>query len=150
MLRDVGLERGCVGDLCCCARLAGVGQREFDQVRRIALALPEVTEQLSHGAPCFFVRDRAVCYYHDDHHGDGRISVWCPAPPGVQEELVSAEPERFFKPPMSAKGTFSGWLGVFLDTLGEDAVDWGEIAAILEDAFRQVAPKRLIVELDNR
>lgn len=89
-----------------------MGKRELDRVRRIALALPEVNERLSYGAPCFFIRDKwAVCYYHDDHHGDGRISLWCPAPPGVQEELVSTEPERFFKPPMSAKGTFSGWLG---------------------------------------
>ena len=63
---------------------------------------------------------------------------------------MSAEPERFFKPPMSAAGTFSGWLGVFLDTAGEHEVDWDEIAAILEDAFRTVAPKKLIVELDNR
>jgi hypothetical protein len=51
---------------------------------------------------------------------------------------------------MSAKGTFSGWLGVFLDTSGENKVDWDEIAAILEDAFRHVAPKKLIAELDNR
>src|SRR5207249_1932702 len=83
----------------------------FDRVRRLALALPDVNERLSHGALCFFVRDkRARCSYHDDHRGDGRISLWCPAPPGVQELLVSAEPERFFKPPMSATGTFSdGW-----------------------------------------
>lgn len=94
--------------------------------------------------------NRAICYYHDNHHRDGRISLWCPAPPGVQEELVSAEPERFFKPPMSATGAFSGWLGVFLDTSGENEVDWDEIAAILEDAFRTMAPKKLIAELDNR
>ncbi len=129
-----------------------MGERELDLVRRIVLALPEVNERLSHGAPCFFIRDRqALCYYHNDRHGDGRISLWCPAPPGVQEELVSAEPERFFKPPMSAKGTFSGWLEMFLDTSGENKVDLGrEIAAILEDAFRNVAPKKLIAELDNR
>jgi hypothetical protein len=128
-----------------------MGSRQLERVRRIVLALPEVNERLSHGEPCFFVRDkRPVCYYHDDHNGDGRISLWCPAPPGVQEELVSAEPERFFKPPMSATGTFSGWLGVFLDTPGETKADWEEIAAILEEAFRNVAPKKLIAELDNR
>lgn len=51
---------------------------------------------------------------------------------------------------MSAAGTFSGWLGVYLDTTGEISVDWTEIAAILEDAFRTVAPKKLIAELDHR
>jgi hypothetical protein len=127
-----------------------MGRRELDRVRRIALALPEVNERLSHGAPCFFVRDkRPLCYYHDDHRGDGRISVWCPAPSGVQEELVSAEPERFFRPPLSARGTFSGWLGVYLDTSGDNTVDWNEIAAILDDAFRILAPKALIAELDR-
>jgi hypothetical protein len=75
--------------------------------------LPDVHERLSHGEPCFFVRNtRALCYYHDDHHGDGRISLWCPAPPGLQQALVCTEPERFFKPPVSAKRTFSGWPGV--------------------------------------
>jgi len=128
-----------------------MGKRELDRVRRITLALPKVNERRSHGALCFFVRDqRPLCYYHDDHNGDGRISLWCPAPPGVQEELVSAEPERFFKPPMSARGTFSSWLGVYLDTSGKDKVDWGEIAAILEDAYRNVAPKTLIAELDRQ
>jgi hypothetical protein len=123
------------------------GDEILDQVRRIALALPEVNERPSHGEPCFFVQDkRPVCYFHDNHNGDGRISLWCPVPPGIQEEMVSAEPERFFKPPTSASGTFSGWLGVLLDT----SADCVEIAAILEDAFRTVAPKKLVAELDNR
>lgn len=123
----------------------------FDRVRSIAVALPGVSERVSHGEPCFFVGPtRALCYYHDDHNGDGRVSLWCPAPPGVQEDLVSAEPDRFFEPPMSASGTFSGWLGVSLDTTGDDAVDWDEIAAIVEDAYRLVAPKALIAELDAR
>ena len=128
-----------------------MGKRELARVRKIALALPEVNERLSHGEPCFFVRDkRPVCYYHDDHNGDGRISLWCPASCGAQEALVSTEPDRYFKPPMSANGIFSGWLGVFLDTSGESRVDWDEIAAILDDAYRNVAPKKLIAELDSR
>ncbi len=124
-----------------------MGKRELNRVRKVALALPEVNERLSHGAPCFFVQDeRALCYYHDDHRGDGRVSLWCPALLGIQQELVGAEPDRFFKPPTSAAGHFRDWVGVFLDT---SKVDWDEIAAILEDAFRTVAPKKLIAELDN-
>ena len=123
---------------------------ELVRVRAIALALPEVTERLSHGATCFFVRDkRPLCYFHD-HHNDDRVSLWCSAPPGMQAALVADEPTRFFKPPTSASGTFSDWLGVFLDPSGDAAVDWDEIAEILEDAFRLVAPATAVAELDRR
>lgn len=123
----------------------------FERVRAIASALPGVSERMSHGEPCFFVGGtRALCYFHDDHNGDGRVSMWCPAPPGIQEDLVSAEPAGFFRPPMSARGTFSTWLGVYLDGAGKDAVDWDEIGAIIEDAYRLAAPRRFIAELDGR
>ena len=128
-----------------------MGGHELDRLREIALALPEVSERLSHGARCFFVRDRRpLCYYHDHHRGDGRVSLWCPAPSGVPGELVSAEPQRFFEPQISTAGTFSGWLGSYLDTTGENSVDWNEIAGVLEDAFRIVAPKKLIAQLNDR
>jgi hypothetical protein len=131
-------------------RLDGMGQRELDRVRDIALAFPEVNERLSHGEPCFFVRDqRPLCYFHDDHNGDGRVSLWCRTPPAVQEELVNAEPQRFFRPPTSARGTFSGWLGVYLDTAPMKKADWDEVARILEDAYRNTAPKSLIAWLDR-
>lgn len=124
---------------------------QLDRVRGIALALPAVNERQSHGAPCFFVRDkRPLCYYHDDHRGDGRVSIWCPVQTELQGVLVANHPNRFFRPPTSTRGTFSGWLGVFLDTPGLNNVDWVEIAALLEDAFRLVAPRNLIAELDNR
>jgi hypothetical protein len=125
--------------------------RTLDRVRRIALALPGVNERVSHGEPCFFVCDkRPFCYFHDDHNGDGRISLWCPMPPGVQEEMVRAEPVRFFAPPTSSSGVFREWLGVYLDTTGPHRVDWPEIAAVLKDAFRHVAPASLVAELDQQ
>jgi hypothetical protein len=121
------------------------------RVRRIVSALPGVGERVSHGEPCFFIGEsRALCYYHDDHNGDGRISLWCPLPAGVADDLVNAEPGRFFRPPTSARGAFSTWLGVYLDTAGVDEVDWAEIAAIVEDAYRLVAPRTLVEELDGR
>jgi hypothetical protein len=119
-----------------------MGDDPLERVRRICLGLPEVTERLGHGAPTFFVRGkRSFVKYLDDHHGDGRLAIWCPAPPGLQGELVTEEPERFFVPPYVGH---SGWIGVRLDR----DPDWDEIAAIVEDAYRQVAPKKLIARLD--
>lgn len=125
-----------------------MGSSELDGIRKLALALPEVNERLSHGAPCFFVHNkRPLCYYHDDHRGDGRVSLWLPVRPGVQKEMIAAEPERFFKPQTSASGHFENWVGMFLDV---SELDWREIAAMLEEAFRTVAPKILVRELDER
>ena len=112
------------------------------EIRRICLALPETTERLSHGAPCFFVRDKkGFVYFHDDHHGDGRVAIWCAAPAGAQEQMVEAEPERFFRPPYVGH---RGWLGVRVDT----DPDWDEMAGIVAEAYRQVAPKALVAQLD--
>ena len=121
------------------------------RLRGIALALPGVTERVSHGAPCFFVADkRPICYFHDHHGGDDRVTLWCPAPSGVAEELAIAEPERFFQPATSKSGVFNGWLGVVLEPRCDQTIDWEEIAAVIEEAFRTVAPLRLVNELDGK
>ena len=115
---------------------------ELTRLRAVCLALPEVSERLSHGSPAWFIRGKkTLAMYADDHHGDGRLAVWCPAPPGVQEAMVYEEPERFFRPPYVGP---SGWLGVRLDR----EPDWDEIAGIIADAYRKVAPKRLSALLD--
>ncbi|MEL7159077.1 MAG: MmcQ/YjbR family DNA-binding protein [Actinomycetota bacterium] len=127
-----------------------MSQHLLDRVRQLALALPDVTERVSHHAPCSYVRKKPIGRFHDaDFAGDGRVALWCPAPSGVREELVAADPERFFAPTPSASGVFGDWIGVYLDTEGALAVDWQEIAAILEDAFRLQAPKTLVAKLDQ-
>ena len=118
-------------------------ERALARVRQICTALPEVTERLSHGAPAFFVRGkRTLAMFMDDHHGDGILGLWCPAFPGVQAELVEAEPDRFYRPPYVGP---SGWVGVRLDR----EVDWDEVAGILADSYRKVAPKSLARLLDD-
>ena len=51
-------------------------------MRGACLALPGATEKLSHGSPTFFVK-KSFLMFHDDHHGDGRLAVWCAAPEGA-------------------------------------------------------------------
>ena len=127
-----------------------MSEQLLGRLRETALALPEVTEVISHKAPAFYIRKRAFCRFHEfDFTGDGRISLWCQAEPGVAADMAAAEPARFFQPQPSAGGVFESWLGVYLDTTGPDAVDWDEIAAILADAYRQVAPKKLIARMDS-
>lgn len=113
------------------------------RLRALCMAMPEATERLSHGEPTFFVRGKRSFVMYAGHHHDDRLAFWCPAPPGVQEDLVETEPDRFFRPPYVGP---SGWLGVYLDV----PLDWDEIAAIVDDAYRKVAPKRLVAELDAR
>jgi hypothetical protein len=112
----------------------------LERLRALCMALPEVTEKVSHGEPTWFVRKSFVMFA--DHHHDDRLAFWCAAPPGAQEELVAAEPGRFFRPPYVGG---RGWLGVYLDV---PDVDWTEIEEIVTDAYRQVAPKRLVTRLD--
>jgi len=121
-----------------------VAPTPLDRVRAACLALPEVVERPSHGAPAFFVRSKVTFVtVMDDHHGDGRLALWCAAPVGAQEELVAANPARFFRPPYVGH---RGWLGVRID----GRPDWTEIGEIIEDAYRVVAPKILVAQLDSR
>jgi hypothetical protein len=117
----------------------------LDHLREICLAFPEVTERPSHSAPTFFVRGRTtfVTLWGDGHHDNEFPHLWCAAPPGAQEALVASDPDRFFRPPYVGH---RGWLGVRLDR----PVDWVELAELCEDAYRTVAPKRLVAELDRR
>ncbi len=108
------------------------------RLRALCLALPEVTEKRSHGEPTWFVR-RTFVMYAERHHDD-RLAFWCAAPPGVQEELVAEDPERFFRPPYVGH---RGWLGVYLDV----PLDWAELAEIVTEAYRVIAPKKLVAQL---
>jgi len=112
------------------------------KVRRICLSLPEVTERPSHGAPGFFVGKQFVMLWPDGHHDHQFPHLWCAAPDGAQDQLVVADPHRIFRPPYVGS---RGWLGVRLD----GRVDWGMVEALCEDAYRTVAPKRLLSQLDR-
>ena len=114
----------------------------LEGVRDAALALPETTERTSHSAPTFFVRKKTFVYFWDNHHDDGRVAIWASAPPRVQEEVIESEPDRFFRPPYVGH---RGWIGYRLDT---GSVDWGEVTAVVADAWRNVAPKTLVARLD--
>lgn len=114
----------------------------IERLRAICAALPEVEERLSHGEPCWFVQGKKTFVSLDDHHhGADHLAFWCPAPPGAQAQMIEEDPDRFFRPPYVGG---RGWLGVRIDR----SPDWAEVAAIVEEAYRQVAPKKLVALLD--
>jgi hypothetical protein len=114
----------------------------LERLRRLCLALPEVTERLSHGEPTWFVRDKKTFVTFADHHHDDRLAFWCAAPPGAQEAYVSSDPERYFRPPYVGG---RGWLGAYLDV----TADWAEIEEIVVEAYRVIAPARLVALLET-
>jgi hypothetical protein len=114
-----------------------------DRIRAICMNLPGVTEKLSHGSPAFFAGRQFLMLWIDGHHDNAFPHLWCAAPPGVQDELVTSEPDRFFRPPYVGG---RGWVGVRLDGV----IDWKEIEAVCEEAFRTVATKKLVASLDSK
>lgn len=115
----------------------------IERLRELCLALPEATERLSHGEPAWFVRGKKLFVTAAQYHHDDRLGFWCAAAPGEAAALVAADGERFFVPPYVGA---RGWLGVYLDA---DGVDWDEVAEIVTDAYRCVAPQRLSALLDE-
>lgn len=112
---------------------------QLARVRALCLALPAVTESPTHGAPTWFVNGRrSFAKYVDPalHRVDEpEPALWAAAPPGARHELVAADPGRFFGPPFGG----SGWVGMRLGGAEE-----AEVSEILEDAYRQVAPRYLV------
>jgi len=110
--------------------------RQLQRLRRICLALPGTVEKLSHGEPTFFVDKRGkgvFAMFSNNHHGNGHISVVVPAPPGLQEALIDEAPEAYYRPPYVGS---SGWVGIELARVGDDALE-GHI----REAWQLVAKK---------
>ncbi len=119
------------------ARTSAAGRPLLAKLESIALALPEAEKILNHGRPSFAVRDKTFVMFMDDHHGDGRIAIWCKAPPGDQADMVESDPKRYFVPPYVGP---RGWVGVRLDV---PKPSWKTIATIVRESYRMTAPKRL-------
>lgn len=113
-------------------------------VRSQCLSFPSVTERLSHGAPTFFIRERTsfVTLLMDGHHDLDFPHLVCAAPAGVQASLVASAQGTYFVPPYVG---VRGWVGVRLDR----EVTLEELEALCEQAYRTVAPRRLVELLDT-
>lgn len=109
----------------------------YADVRRIALALPEVEEKLTWETDLTLrVRDRIFAI-----GGEGSDRVSIKASLAGQAELIEMDPETFAK--SAYVGRF-GWVTVDLER-----VDPGLLESLLRDAWRRTAPKKLAATLDG-
>ena len=123
--------------------MTSMADNGLQRLRALCLSYPEVTERVSHGEPAWFLRSKKTFVTFANHHHDDRLAFWCAAPEGAQDVLVGSEPQRYFVPPYVGH---RGWLGVYLDV----EVDWDAVGLIVDDAYRCVAPKTLLAQLDPR
>jgi predicted DNA-binding protein (MmcQ/YjbR family) len=109
----------------------------FERVRALCLALPEAREKVTWGHPTYRVGEKM---FASSGANGGRPVATVKAPRGAQEALVAYDAGRYFVPAYVGK---AGWVGMYLD----GRADWAQVAALIEQSFRLVAPKRLTAKL---
>jgi predicted DNA-binding protein (MmcQ/YjbR family) len=114
----------------------------LERLSAICLELPEAKREVSGRHAAFRVRGRTFAYFLDDHHGDGIVGLNAKAAPGVAEQLIDAEPDRYYRP---AYLGHRGWLGLRLDTA---EVDWDAVTGVVVESYRLCAPKSLARSID--
>ncbi|CAM5326266.1 MmcQ/YjbR family DNA-binding protein [Streptomyces coeruleofuscus] len=105
---------------------------DAEDVRRIALSLPDTTEKIAWSMPTFRVAGKMFATLPED---ETSIAVRCPKE--ERDELVLAEPEKFWIADHEAQ---FAWVRARLDALEDE----GELRDILADSWRQAAPTRLL------
>lgn len=84
------------------------------------------------------VRGRRFGWFLDNHHGDGRLALTCKVPELVAAQMQTLLPTQFHSPKYVGN---KGWIGLWLDV---PKVDWAQVEVCLVEAYRTVAPKKLL------
>ncbi|GLJ91773.1 MmcQ/YjbR family DNA-binding protein [Streptomyces poonensis] len=105
---------------------------DAEDVRRIALSLPDTTEKIAWSMPTFRVAGKMFATLPEE---ETSVAVRCPK--GEREELVLAEPAKFW---VAEHEAYSAWVRVRLAALEDET----ELRDILADSWRQSAPPRLL------
>lgn len=113
----------------------------LDRLSAICLALPEAKREDKGHHMAFLIRRKIFAYYLNDHHGDGIVSVCCKVLPDENQQLVKANPRRFYLPAYIAS---RGWVALRLDL---PRVNWSEVKELVTGSYLQVAPKTLAATL---
>jgi hypothetical protein len=105
-----------------------------DDLRTLAIALPEAEEHDHFGRPSFRVRGKIFVTVHADGAG-ANLKL----PREEHEALVASRPDAF--------GTVT-WGQLIRTSVVLAAVEPGELAELVEEAWRTVAPKRVVAAFD--
>jgi predicted DNA-binding protein (MmcQ/YjbR family) len=110
----------------------------FDRIRDICLALPEAKEVEAWGHATYRAPKKMFAACGVDK--DGTASLGLKVGFDRQDELLTDS--RFFPNPYAAR---QGWVSLRL----QPKMDWAEVTALVTEAYRQVASKRLCKLLDK-
>ncbi|MEX0790022.1 MAG: MmcQ/YjbR family DNA-binding protein [Actinomycetota bacterium] len=113
-------------------------ERARQKLRELCLAFPEAAEVQAWGDPTYRVRNKIFAM----EKGAG-TEVWLKGQPGEQEALVEGDPDCYFVPLYVGS---RGWIGARLQA----GLDWGELADLIDQSYRLIAPKRLVAALDGQ
>lgn len=104
-----------------------------DDVRRIALSLPEVTERPWHGTPGWRVKDKSFLRIRSE--AEGALVVFV-ADLEDKEVLLATDPTKYF-----TTSHYDGYPTVLVDLA---AVEQDELTELIVDSWRVKAPKRVL------
>jgi hypothetical protein len=110
----------------------------FDDVRRLALGLPETDEHVTWGTDVNFRVGNKM--FAIGGEGSDRVSI--KASLETQSELLEMDPVTF------ARSAYVGRFGWVTVDLGR--VDPGLLESLVREAWRRTASKRLAATIDNR
>ena len=109
-----------------------------DDVRRLALSLPETTEKPWSGTPGWRVKDKSFVRIRSE--AEGALVVFV-ADLDEKEALLASEPEVFFTTPH-----YDGYPAVLVRL---EAVGIDELEELITESWRLKAPKRVLKAFDD-
>ena len=110
----------------------------LEQIRAIALDLPETEERASHGQPTFFAAGKMFAQFRHDHHGDDRtVIIVKTGDPEEASTLIENIPDLYSRPAYFR----AGWVGINLEPAD---TDWAHVGDRIAHSWELVVPSRLL------
>jgi len=124
------------------ARKAVNGDQQRKRIAKIVEGFPEGEAKPTGRHMSLEVRGKRFGWFMIDHHDDGRVALNCRASAEMHDMLERLAPAHFHVPKYVGS---KGWVGVWLDL---PKLDWAAVSMALRAAYIQVAPKKLLAQLD--